>query len=278
MLKLSQKFVPVLNSEAGLCLTGANWSELGIDVIAVKLEMLMVKPGLDLLYEIPDLKQYLGWTGDMIINGGDLTANRDGVFTIISSYDGSRLRFSYSDLLQLINQLRPKAVVLPKRILSDYPEIRATWNQDIFPYYSADDIETFAVSYPHGVHYQITQQESSDVIQKRIAQLSERPGYLFGEADLEMIKRFKQLENVTIESDQPARKAMNGQVYTYEFDTDLTEPAQSMNFTKIVDDCQCPTCNQQFTNAYLHHLIRNTPLLCQRFLIQHNVGFIQAKL
>ena len=49
-----------------------------------------------------------------------------------------------------------------------------------------------------------------------------------------------------------------------------------MQFETIDPECTCPTCSQQFTKAYLHHLLQQTPLLCHRLLIQHNV-FWMAK-
>jgi queuine tRNA-ribosyltransferase len=275
-MKLSQKFIPVLNTDAGLCLTGANWEEVGVHTLAVKLVLLMVKPGISVLKTIPNLNQYLGWSGDIILNCGDLTANRQGVFTVISSFDGSKLQFSYAELLDLIEHLKPKAVLLPQKILAACPEIINQWNNNILPFFAEEDLCTNSISYPHGVYYHITELGDLGNIKKKLIQTRDRPNYLFGRVSLDLISEFQDYEQVLIESDAPADNAMNGYVYSNQDLIDLNSLLESNNFTNIAENCQCITCSQRFTKAYLHHLLRNTPLLCQRFLIQHNISYLQA--
>lgn len=74
-----------------------------------------------------------------------------------------------------------------------------------------------------------------------------------------------------IESDLWASDACEGKVYTSRGVINLTESVFSTDFNVIDSNCSCSTCQQQFTRAYLYHLLRNTPLLCQRLLIQHNI-------
>ena len=63
MLNAVQQFIPVLTSEAGLCLTAANWQEVKVNSIAYYLDDLLLKPGYALLKKIPDLSRYLAWGG-----------------------------------------------------------------------------------------------------------------------------------------------------------------------------------------------------------------------
>ena len=72
-------------------------------------------------------------------------------------------------------------------------------------------------------------------------------------------------------SDQPAYDALQGLVYQGARCFSITAPDERLNDELIDNHCQCETCSQGFTRAYLHHLYTQTPLLCQRFLIQHNV-------
>lgn len=74
-----------------------------------------------------------------------------------------------------------------------------------------------------------------------------------------------------VESDVWASDACEGKVYTSSGIINLNESLFSNDFNVIDSNCLCPTCQQQFTRAYLYHLLRNTPLLCQRLLIQHNI-------
>jgi queuine tRNA-ribosyltransferase len=75
-------------------------------------------------------------------------------------------------------------------------------------------------------------------------------------------------------SDQPARDACDGIVYGKNGNIDIKATECRLDFRMIDETCQCPTCHQSFTRAYLHHLLEHTPLLCQRLLIQHNVHFL----
>ena len=55
----------------------------------------------------------------------------------------------------------------------------------------------------------------------------------------------------------------------------ILDTIYSEDFTSLAAGCVCPTCQQGFTKAYLHHLLQNTPLLAQRFLIAHNISIMR---
>ena len=211
-MNMKHAYIPILSSPAGSCLTAANWQEVGITTVAYSLEALLLKPGISVLNKF-DLKAYLGWSGNIILTAQDLKPNTEGLCTLISTYDGSRLKITVIELVELIKHLNPNAVVLPENIQEQFPELFTNW---------PDTIKL----------------------------LQESPA-----------------------SDEPAKAAMQGIVYTKEGDIDLTDPKFQMQFTNIDDSCSCPTCNQKLSKAYLHHLLIHTPLLCQRFLIQHNAFF-----
>lgn len=77
-----------------------------------------------------------------------------------------------------------------------------------------------------------------------------------------------------IESNQPAEDACSGILYTREGNINIENSDMALQFSPIDADCSCPTCKQNLTRAYLHHLLANTPLLAQRFLIMHNVHWL----
>ncbi len=73
-------------------------------------------------------------------------------------------------------------------------------------------------------------------------------------------------------SDQPARDAVQGMVYQEDGTSyAILDAAYAMDFRFLGENCVCPTCQQSFTRAYLHHLLQSTPLLAQRFLLMHNI-------
>lgn len=76
---------------------------------------------------------------------------------------------------------------------------------------------------------------------------------------------------LTFESNNPAEDALKGIMYTQNEHISLLDDSERTVFEVLDKDCQCPTCQQGFTRAYLYHLYTQTPLLCQRLLIQHNV-------
>ena len=80
-------------------------------------------------------------------------------------------------------------------------------------------------------------------------------------------------------SDKPADDAFQGRVYRMDTFTirtvSILDTIFADHFEPIDNACTCPTCQQGFTCAYLHHLYQNTPLLCQRYLIMHNIHATQ---
>lgn len=274
MVNAGQNFIPVLTSEAGLCLTAENWQEAGVRTASCSLESLLYKPGLELLIKINKLGKYLGWQGNIILNTMTLKVNREGIFVLKSPYDGSRVTLGLKDLFAVIQHLKPQAVILPQNIIRDYPQIWDNWNDSTTPFIHAGDLEGQSLSRPHGVYF--AHSLSSNWQQRE--RWSHLPRYAIGHFDPESIQNLLQEGVGFIESDEPARVAMYGTVYSRSGSVDLTDKSVQMLFEPIDSHCACPTCTQHLTKAYLHHLLQNTPLLCQRFLIQHNVFYIQNHL
>lgn len=268
MFAVAQNFIPSLNSEAGLCLTKENWQEVNVTTASYSLEQLLYKPGQDILKKITDIRHYLAWSGAIVFNAISLTANREGFFVLKSPYDGSKIKFQFFDLLELIQHLNPKAVILPKNIIKDFPQFWEYWNNSIFPFFHVDDVEKQSISQSHGVYFH------GDEL-SNLNHWSGVPRYVIGNFEPGFIQDLRHQGVEFIETDEPAKAALQGKVYSRSGSIDLTDFKTQMQFETIDSECACPTCNQQFTRAYLHHLLQHTPLLCQRFLIQHNVFYVQ---
>lgn len=182
------KIVPIITTLEGGALTMANWEELGITHLAVDLYSLLMKPGLEVLTLIPDLKTYLGWKGELIVSTKKLKV-KDGNVDITSIYDGHKFIISWEEIANLL----------------------AGWD---------------------------------------INESGCPP------------------DNLT---NAPAADAVKGLVYVGKSIIDLHDIAEERPFNVIDDVCPCPTCQANLTTKYLDYLLTSTPLLAQRYLIQHNI-------
>lgn len=272
MLSAVQNVIPIMTSAAGLCLSAENWQEAQVTAISYSLESLLHKPGLEVLKKIPDFAHYVGWPSTLIVNAASLVANKEGVYVSRSPYDGSKVTLNAFDLITLLQHLKPHAVILPKNILRDCPKIWSFWTESILPFIHTDELEHHSVERAHGVYFNY----SDKLTTSQLGRWSHLPRYVMGVIDVNAIGDLRAKGIQLIETDEPAKAAFHGTVYNNTGTIDLTQDEARMQFEPIDADCACPSCTQQFTRAYLHHLLQHTPLLCQRLLIQHNI-FWMAK-
>jgi queuine tRNA-ribosyltransferase len=272
-MNTTQNFIPNGTSTAGLCLTAANWQEVMVGSIAYYLDSLFVKPGYALVKQIPDLARYLGCSGDLILNASRLWVNKEGIFTLRSPFDGSELKITYFQLIEIIQHIKPVALILPKKIVQEFPEIWDNWNDEITPFIASDDLLKQELSRVHGVYLSLENLNAKDTFLDQVKKWSHLPRYVTGFIGLDLMEQLKNEGIEWIESDEPAAAAMQGIVFSRKGLVNLTDSQEQMQFETIDPECACPTCSQLLTKAYLHHLFLHTPLLCQRFLIQHNVYY-----
>lgn len=234
-------YVPVASSEAGACLTMENWQEIGIDTLSYQLTSLLMKPGIEFLMGLRDFRSYCGWQGAIVLNAVDFpSANKEGVHTIRSRYDGSLIQITSAELANLIGKLQPDQVILG-------PALSACF-------------KNLGLELPESIRV-------------------DSPDYLLAKNEFPAKSELVGLSPLAaVETDKPASDAFQGQVYT-EQGTIALLSNEMVNQHQVIDcNCSCPTCSQQFTRAYLHHLLIHTPLLCQRFLIQHNAHYYLRQL
>ena len=80
-------------------------------------------------------------------------------------------------------------------------------------------------------------------------------------------------------SDEPASMALRGDVLRFpEQPFNVLDDDYALDYHLLTDNCLCQTCQQGFTRSYFHHLLTHTPLLAQRFLVQHNVWQANRKI
>ncbi|HEX4774995.1 MAG TPA: tRNA guanosine(34) transglycosylase Tgt [Candidatus Saccharimonadales bacterium] len=77
----------------------------------------------------------------------------------------------------------------------------------------------------------------------------------------------------TFDCVSPTRVARNGAAYTYEGRTNIVASRYRRDFNPIIEDCACYTC-QNYSRAYLHHLLHAKELLASTLMSIHNLHFI----
>ncbi len=77
----------------------------------------------------------------------------------------------------------------------------------------------------------------------------------------------------TFDCVSPTRVARNGSAYTYDGRVNITASKYRQHFQPVVEGCQCYTC-QNYTCAYIHHLLRVKESLAGTLLSIHNEHFI----
>lgn len=100
-----------------------------------------------------------------------------------------------------------------------------------------------------------------------------KPRHLLGMG--EVIDLFEGIENGidTFDCVSPTRIARNGTVYTQHGRINLAGSKYSKQFSSIEHDCECYTC-QNFTTAYLNHLMKSQEMLAATLLSIHNLYFV----
>ncbi|HBI22584.1 MAG TPA: queuine tRNA-ribosyltransferase [Legionella sp.] len=268
--------IPILTTDAGRCLTVANWQEVGVQLVCYQLTSLLMKPGLDFLIELSDFSAYTGWPGAFVLNASMPKIDDAGGYTLRSSYDGSRCRYTMNTLFKLISRLNPPFVVLPQGANQQNPSAWLSLPSGVFPFFSPMDMPSRAATRPYGIHLHYDGITAFSSLLKQISEYDEYICYVSGELNAPQLQTLAQMGMPYLESDMPSRDACQGTVYHHNKIYSLQDEAQAFQLDPIDPVCHCPTCSQKLTRAYLHHLLEHTPLLCQRFLIQHNIYYSQT--
>ena len=264
----NNKMIPILTTPAGSCLTANNWQEAGVQCVSYYLSCLLIKPGLAYLKTLPEWKHYSGWDGDWVLNASMPAPNAKGQYVFRSPFDGAKVLCSTEDIVEVILHLKPQQIILSEGfdVTSDEDWHQLSTITRLFV--PAQEQGRYLNRPIHGLYYNIENtQDIATMIGKHQAN--------HPDLDYYVACRATQSSEANIESDQPAKDACSGIVYCSDGKIDLREKIYATQFERIDSACDCTTCEQQFTRAYLHHVLEHTPLLCQRFLIQHNIKFFR---
>ncbi|MDP1602607.1 MAG: queuine tRNA-ribosyltransferase [Legionella sp.] len=268
--------VPLLSTQAGSCLTYANWQDAHTKMVSYRIADLLMKPGLSFLHNLADIRSYCTWPGSIVLNAVLLPPNADDTYTIRSIYDGSLIQVDVSTLFELINKLRPDKVILPQASINYFTNFWQNLSPDIMPYFHVSENPGYA---PHkiGRYVVFDPQLPFSLLVDQINSSAE-PLYIKGDFNLIEMAQLASCKKHLIESDRPAKDGLEGIVYSREGQLNIVDKDKRDEHFVIDESCQCNTCKSNLTRAYLHHLLEHTPLLAQRYLIQHNIYYCQTHL
>lgn len=259
-------FLPLFSSSAGLALSFKNWQTLGIKSAAFELETLLKRPG---PHSKLSLKAYTGWQGEAIINGARLGFNKKGR-ALIRGQGGEALFLQPEELSHFLKQQAVDGILLPQTLKDKQPQLltalsaaRLFLSMDEF--FALDSIPSVIEGF-----YLSAKELLSGKLESFLPACLNYPCYLYDVDDLSVVKNLP-FKTIYVESNQPASDACQGLVYENEGKFDIQAPSMVQDYRPLDSACACPACQESFTRAYFHHLFLQVPLLCQRFLIQHNL-------
>jgi queuine tRNA-ribosyltransferase len=257
--------VPMLSTEANSCLTNKNLEDINVEIVSYKLSSLLIKPGLEFLEKLQSLKDYVGWNNKIVLDASDLSKNSKGEYVLLCAFSGTKYTYSTTQIINLINSLAPDILLLPKNITNDELNLWTKIAHQITFFLPHD----FDSNQLFGVYYSCNSE--SDGLKRFLDDYKTRQKYVFCELNKDLINVLLAHNNLYVESNIPARDGFNGIVYTTKGEILVLDDALKSDFNLLDESCLCETCANKFTFAYLHHLFANTPLLCQRLLILHNI-------
>lgn len=273
---IASGLVPLLSTQAGSCLTLANLEDTGVTTVSINLVDLLMKPGQAVLNQLTSIRNYYQWPYRIILNAILPPADREDRYRFRSVYDGGLIEIDARSLFALIGRLKPDAVILSKESAAyfrDFSSLLASDTEVCF--HHGENLPETDIKVSHYRMFDV-QHSFSTLLDELDA--SNEIFYLTGNFDFYQMKKLAAYRKHLIESDTPARDGMNGIVYSQQGPLNILD-ASMTNDSRLIDDaCQCQTCRQMFTRSYLHHLLQQTPLLAQRYLIQHNLWYCQNHL
>lgn len=271
-------FIPYVDSLSGACLTAADWKKSAVSMIACQLGSLLFKPGKDFFKKPVQLADFFAWhDGAVLLDLSlDFQEKKQSV-SLRSPYDGSRLTLDLSELSQLLGAMNPDYLLLPEEAIALIESQNLIIPEKTKLFFNASETDSPSITDP-GVYIETV---CAVDLQKALskAQHINKPLVLKSYFDMALLKAFQGLRTpLLVVTDYPMSDACQGLLYTSGGIWDLKDKASEERFSVIESGCGCQTCDQELTIAYLRHLYYNTPLLCHRFLISHNVYFVQSNL
>jgi queuine tRNA-ribosyltransferase len=291
--------------------------ECGADILLCNAYHLALRPGVDLVERAGGLHHFMGWDGPILTDSGGfqllslraVAAVDDDASTFVSPYDGSRLRVTPEDAVQIQARLDADIVMC-----LDQP---VAWGTDAAAAAAATERTHRWAARSRAVHpregrllFGICQGgfdgEARSASARHIAELDfdgtavgglsvgeplrvmeamtamsvaelpdDRPRYFMGLGTDSELLAMVGLGIDMFDCVAPTRLARTGMAMTPDGRLPLRRAVYRDDLRPIVDGCLCPAC-RRFSRAYIRHLFAAGEILGHRLLSLHNLTHLSA--
>jgi queuine tRNA-ribosyltransferase len=285
---------------------------VGAEIVLSNTYHLMLRPGADLIAELGGLHDFMNWSGPILTDSGGFQifslepeiSEEKAVFKNV--YDGSVATLSPEDAVSVQESLGPDiAMVLDVCVGLPAPrdhveaEMRRTlrWAERCLAAHSRPDQalfgivqggidvdlraesarETAALGFSGfgigGLSVGESAEDRNRALDAALAELPPTtPRYVMGLGDTEGLLDAIELGADMFDCVMPTRLARHGKILSRNGDFNIRR-SEFMSDTGPLDEgCECLTC-QNYTRAYLRHLVRSKELTAHRLLSIHNLRY-----
>ncbi|OYT59189.1 tRNA guanosine(34) transglycosylase Tgt [Euryarchaeota archaeon ex4484_178] len=307
-------FMPVATKATVKTLSPQELRECDVKAIISNSLHLFLRPGLDVLEAHGGLHEFMGFNGIIFTDSGGFQMIREGFFIGVkeegivfkSPYDGKRYLFT-PEFSKEVQRRIGSDVAMMLDFCSEYPAdyetakratvLTSLWARK-FPL--GDDRQLSFGIVQGGTYEDLRRKSAEDlssiefdgygigglsigepksVMHKMVSIVNsilpeEKPRYLMGVGSpMDIIKSV--MEGVDVfDSVYPTRNGRHGTALTWKGRVNLKKSEYRNDHRTLDEDCSCYTC-ENFTRAYLYHLIKEREILGMRLLTLHNICFMQ---
>ncbi len=306
-------FMPVATKATVKTLTPEDLKDCDVRVLISNSLHLFLRPGLEVLEEHGGLHEFMRFPGAIFTDSGGFQMIRKGFFvgadkegiTFRSPYDGKKYKFTPefskevqmrigSDVAMMLDycaeypasyEEAKKSVLLTSMWAERFPKnttkqlsfgiVQGSVYEDLREK-SARDLEKMDFD-GYGIGG-LSIGEPKNVMHRMVEIVTgilpkEKPRYLMGVGSpLEIIESVMRGVDI-FDSVFPTRNGRHGTAITSQGMLNLRKSEFKNDNRALDEECSCYTC-ENFTRAYLHHLIREKEILGMHLLSLHNVCFM----
>ena len=265
-------FMPVGTSATVKGITVDQLHDLQSQVVLANTYHLSMRPGADLVEEAGGVHKFMNYDGPMLTDSGGfqvfsladtLKLDADGL-TFRSIYDGSYVRWTPesnmhiqeqigADIAMQLDQCTPYPA--ERSFVANAVDLSANWARRCLAAHKRPDQTLFGI------------------VQGARACPEDRPRYLMGVGNPTTLVRAVREGVDMFDCVLPTRTARMGTAFSSTGRMNMRNAKYTRDFTPLDHNCTCPTC-QNYTRAYLRHLVKQNEMLGAILLSVHNLHFL----
>lgn len=308
-------FMPVATKATVKTLTPENLLKCNVEAIISNSLHLFLRPGLDVLEMHGGLHKFMNFNGIIFTDSGGFQMIRKGFLVKVeddgimfkSPYDGKKYKFT-PEFSKEVQKRIGSDVAMMLDYCTEYPVDYETAKMSVIltskwaKMFPLGDDKQLSFGIVQGSVYEDLRRKSAEELAKiefdgygigglsigepkeimhRMIEITssilpeDKPRYLMGVGSpLDIVDAV--MAGVDIfDSVFPTRNGRHGTAITSEGMLNLRKADFRTDTKSLDEECNCYTC-QNFTRAYLHHLIREREILGMHLLSLHNVCFMES--